>query len=164
MRDWWNDVRQWFFPMPYRINSYDLGLRTLSSQLDEFLLFYEAQTNQTPPGVFGDREICSICTNLWRIDEKLQALDAGSSSEKLGLATRHLEAIWDALRKTGFEVFDHTGDRVPDVGVFGLREVAFEKQKGLLQRVVIETIKPTITYENEVIQLGEVIVGVPEED
>ena len=73
---------------------------------------------------------------------------------------RYLESIWDILTNAEVEIQDHDNLRY-DAGLL-LKVVAFEENPDLPHDIVIETIKPSIYYRKEHIQIGDVIVGTPD--
>jgi hypothetical protein len=68
--------------------------------------------------------------------------------------------VWDALKENGLEIQDHTGD--PYDSGQSLKAPAFEPTPGLKEETVIDTIKPSIYLDGKMIQMGEVVVGIPE--
>jgi len=161
----WGKMRQYRYPQAYRI----IGVGSLSEVRDDMLreILHGSGTAQNGGREFEGlsiKGICEVCTNLWRLDLKLHDPETGEIPENMRLPGRHLQSIWDGLRSDGYEVHDHTGERMPEKGISGLKEISFERKEGLNHPVVLETIKPTITFNKKVIQMGEVIVGLPEQD
>jgi hypothetical protein len=97
-------------------------------------------------------------TAVWRLQRRLTT--EGEVPEEIKRVSRDLESIGDALRQAGIEIKDHTGEKY--VSGMALRVIAFQPTPDLSQEQVIETIKPTIYRKDKIIQMGEVIVGVPE--
>jgi hypothetical protein len=122
-----------------------------------------------PPPVddAGERQrmtfLADLGTGLWRLGQKLIAPEGGPPPEGMRRVLRHLESVWDALAEHGVKVQDHTGAPVPDRGVYGLEALAYQETPGLTRDEVIETIKPSIFYRDRMIQMGQVIVGTPEQ-
>lgn len=105
------------------------------------------------------RFLADVATSLWRLGRRL--LDpAIASTGALAMARRHFQAAWDALDSGGVSVQDHTGETF-DPGL-ALRVVAFETAAVDGERV-IETIRPSVSWRGQLMQMGEVIVGTPEE-
>jgi len=100
-----------------------------------------------------------IGTLVWRIQKRLATI--GELPKQLQRLSRDVESTWDALTQRGIEIKDHTG-RDYDGGMT-LRVITSQPVAGLVRRQIIETLKPTIFYRDRIIQMGEVIVGVPEE-
>jgi hypothetical protein len=104
--------------------------------------------------------LSEIGTGLWRLRQKMTQPGTDKPTEEMRRAYRHLESIWDTLQKDGVNIYDHTGQDF-DAGK-SLKVLAFQPSPGLRRERVIETIKPTVYVGEEMIQMGEVIVGTPE--
>ena len=100
-------------------------------------------------------------TAVWRLRRRLTT-EGGEVPEEIRRVSRDLESAWDALKQGGIEIKDHTGEKYD--GHMALRVITFQPVAGLSEEQVIETIKPTIYRQDKIIQMGEVIVGVPETD
>jgi hypothetical protein len=106
--------------------------------------------------------LVSLATRLWRLRRNMVKPGTDEPLEGIGRAYRHLESALEILSDAGLEVQDHTNERVPDHGIYGVKQLAFEPTAGLRFDTVIETVKPTIYYKGQQVQMGEVIVGTPE--
>jgi hypothetical protein len=100
-----------------------------------------------------------VGTLVWRIQHRLDATE--ELSKPLQKLSRDVERTWDALTQSGIEIKDHTGGDYD--GGMALRVITSQPVNGLIRRQIIETLKPTIYYKNRIIQMGEVVVGIPEE-
>ncbi len=103
--------------------------------------------------------LSSIATNAWRARNKMVDADNGETKEEMKRVYRHIEAQFDSLSQIGIEVRDLRG-RPYDAGM-ALNVISFEPQPGLSKDEIVETIKPTVTWNGQLIQMGEVIVGTP---
>lgn len=103
--------------------------------------------------------LSTIATNAWRARHRMMRAQNGDAKEDTKRVIRHIEAVFDALNQIGVEVRDMEG-RPYDSGM-ALKVVSFEPTPGLSKEEVSETIKPTITWQGKLIQMGEVIVGTP---
>ena len=106
------------------------------------------------------RLLTEVTTNLWRLKQKMLQPGTEQPLEEMRSAYRSFEAAWNALMEAGIEVLDHTGS--PFNSGMLLRVLAFQPTAGIAQETVIETIRPSIYYQQQNIQQGEVIVGTPE--
>ncbi len=97
-------------------------------------------------------------TNFWRLQRRLTA--GGEAPQEMKRILRDVEAMDDALNQAGIEVKDHTGEKYVDG--MALKVIVRQPAPGIECETVIETIKPTIYIGDNLIQRGEVIVGVPE--
>ena len=102
----------------------------------------------------------NIITNAWRAKVKMLDADTNEPTEPMKRVYRHVEAIFDALKQMGVEHVDPIG-RAYDSGM-ALKVVTFEPTPGLSKEEIKETIKPSVTWQGRLIQMGEVIVGTPQ--
>ncbi len=117
-----------------------------------------ANSDVIPPSLV--QALSTIATNTWRARHRIMNSDNGDAKEDMKRVVRHIDAVFDALSQIGVEVRDMQG-RPYDAGM-ALKVISFEPTPGLSQEEVSETIKPTITWEGKLIQMGEVIVGIPQ--
>lgn len=106
--------------------------------------------------------LANVATGLWRLKQKMVQPGTDEPLDEMRRAFRHLESLWDIVVQEGVEIRDHTGDLVPESGVYGLKTLAIQPTPGLARQTVIETIKPSIFFQGQMIQMGEVIIGAPE--
>jgi len=98
-------------------------------------------------------------TSVWRALGKLHDPDTGEVREESRRVHRHVEAIGEALEAFGVETLDPRSS-VFDAGL-PLKVISFEETPGLVKEVITETIKPSVRWRGRLLQVGEVIVGVP---
>jgi hypothetical protein len=103
--------------------------------------------------------LADVGTGLWRIRNKMVKPGTNEPLEEMRRVYRHLESTLNILIEAGLEIQDHT-DTPYDPGM-SLRVLTFQPTERVDRETVIETIKPTIYYKGQSIQLGEVIVGTP---
>lgn len=106
------------------------------------------------------RLLTDMATNLWRLKQKMLRPGTDEPLEEMRRAYRSFEAAWDTLLSAGVDVQEHTGS--PFNSGLLLHVLAFQSTPGLEQETVLETIRPTVYYKQQLIQPGEVIVGTPE--
>lgn len=103
--------------------------------------------------------IASVCTGLWRMQQNLSQVPIEEMPDKVRRLNRHLESIMDTLTQSDFAIKDHLREAY-DPGMF-LNVAAYEPTDGISRETIIETIKPSVYWEDKCIQNGEVIVGTP---
>jgi hypothetical protein len=106
--------------------------------------------------------LSEIATSLWRLKRKIAASPGLAAPDRASM--HHLQTAWDVLLAAGLEIRDHTGEPLPKSGIYALKRLAFQPQDGLTSEQVIETVKPSVVYRGRVIQMGEVIVGIPKSE
>ena len=99
-----------------------------------------------------------IATNAWRAKAKM-LIPSGEVRHEMKRVYRHIEGILESFQEIGLEVKDHTGDAF-DYGL-PLKVVTTQPTQGITRERVIETIKPTIYWHEQRIQMGEVIIATP---
>jgi len=105
------------------------------------------------------KAIAAIATNAWKAKTKMLDSTSGEVRDEMKRVHRHIEGIFQAFQEIGLEVKDHTGDPF-DYGL-PLHVVTAQPTPGLSKERVLETIKPTIYWQNQVIQRGEVVIATP---
>ncbi len=108
--------------------------------------------------------LADVGTGLWRMRRAMVPPDSGwlldaRPREEMRKPFRWLVSTWDALKESGLEIQDHTGERY----ISGQSLKAhFEAAPDLAEDTIVDTIKPTIYLDGRIIQMGEVVVGTPE--
>jgi hypothetical protein len=124
---------------------------------------------QALPARSGEMEVrkllhvlADVTTGIWRMRRKMAGVGSGSEvPTELRAPLRHLESTWDILAGAGVEVGDPAGQKY--VNGMALRVIAFQPTEGVQIETIDETIKPTVFYKKNLIQMGEVIVATPVE-
>lgn len=104
------------------------------------------------------RGMADIATNAWKAKTKIDGA-SGEVREEMKRVYRHIESVLKSLQTMGLEVKDHTGDAF-DYGL-PLKLITTQPTQGISRECVIETIKPTIYWQQQIIQMGEVVVATP---
>jgi hypothetical protein len=103
------------------------------------------------------RLLADIATLVWRARRRAGA--AADVPGALARVRRDLEALADRLDEGGIEVLDHTGEPY-DPGK-SLRVLSFQPMPGAAGESIGETVKPTVYYHGDWLQMAEVIVHTP---
>lgn len=159
-------LRQWRYPREFRVAP--AGLPSTLGPLIEALAARPRDAGETrgaPPPAEVDaargRFLAQLGTDLWRLRSKMIEPGTDRPLETMRRAFRHLESAWDTLAAEGLTVQDHT-DTAFDAGL-ALKVIAFQPTPGVQSERIIETIKPSVYLKGQPIQMGEVIVGTPED-
>jgi hypothetical protein len=104
-------------------------------------------------------ELAVIATNAWKAKAKMLDNTTGEVRDGMKRVYRHIEAILESLQGMGIEIKDHTNDAF-DYGM-PLRVVTTQPTAGIAKERVLETIKPTIYWKKQIIQMGEVVIATP---
>jgi hypothetical protein len=167
--------RQLLFPREFRIDPPMADLDAIVSRLGALIASPApgpvpataepiAAPPEQPPAPPAEAEpprfLAEVCTGLWRLRQKMLQPGTDRPFEEMRRAYRHFESTWDSLEQAGVRIIDHTDG--PFHSGLSLKVIAYQPTLGLSRERVIETIKPSIYFKDTSIQMGEVIVGVPE--
>ena len=158
-----NGIKQWLcYPQEFRIDTPKyLELSKSIKALNDSL----RQPPDLSRGMSDEIEAfiamaIDVGTLVWRVQKRLSMM--GSPSKEFNRISRDIASTYDALSNKGIEIKDHNGQDY--VHGMILRVVTSEPVKNLTQTQIIETLKPTIFYREKIVQMGEVIIGVPEKN
>jgi len=158
--------RQFIYPVEFRISQQAL----LPSDLIQQLI--KAMKPPTPPpppsSQYNLKYLADVGTGLWRMRRTMVQADWLKLGIKLAdaqpktemqKAFRWLESAEKRFKEFGLEIQDHNGDKY--ISGQSLR-ATFESAPDLYEDTIIDTIYPTIYFDNKQIQMGEVVVGTPD--
>jgi hypothetical protein len=159
-------LRQLMYPKEFRIKSKRSSAEMLElwkrfGQLRVSDQFESERPQIAQASAIPDATLADLGTSLWRIQQRMIDRETGIPTEEHRRTFRHLQVAWDGLAGVGLRILDHTREIVPEVGIYSLKAIAYEPTVGLLRETVIETVKPTIYFQDRMIQMGEVIIGTP---
>ena len=105
------------------------------------------------------RAVAAVATDAWKAQTKM--VDPGSNEAKSEYRAvyRHIEGILESLKDIGVEIQGYT-DAPFDYGL-PLKVVTTQPTAGLKKERVVETFKPTIYWQGQIIQMGEVVIATP---
>lgn len=163
-------LRQWMYPREYRIAPYPESStlsefkdiqKTLVSLLEEQSM--EPENSSIDPDFLKKQHklLADTATAIWRAERKMMDSETGRPHNDMRIPHRHVTSAMDTLKEGGVDVIDHTGQ--PYDNGLALKVLTFQPLPDIKKEEIIETIKPTIYFGDEMIQRGEVIVGRPSE-
>ena len=110
-----------------------------------------------------DRAVADIVTELWRTTRKIDDSDGTIDVPRVQRqANRHLRAAWDRLAEAGIEAQGYDGTRF-DAGL-DLNVLTYQDDPDVVEETVMETIRPSVYRDGRRIQVGQVIVAMPEQE
>ncbi|WP_245685521.1 hypothetical protein [Streptomyces yerevanensis] len=124
----------------------------------ETLAEQAAGTPGIPDGA-GSDALLGAALGIWRALRKLDQGAGPLSAAELRQVRRQVHASRQALADDGLEIQEHDG--APFDSGLSLEVLVFEEQPGLTREVVLETVRPSVYFRGERIQMGQVIVGRP---
>jgi hypothetical protein len=109
--------------------------------------------------------VLSIATAVWRIRSRVEDSTGETkediSKDDLKKMKRYLDTIFHSLSGVGIEIRDRTGEAFD----YGLPEkvVTAQSQSGISKEQILETLRPTIYWSNQIVQQGEVVIATPKD-
>jgi hypothetical protein len=102
---------------------------------------------------------CDIAIHAWRMQRRTTDRVTKEVKEEYKTLHRSVAGILEALTDVGFTLRDREGEFYD----YGLPErvVAAEKREGISREMVIETIRPSILFGEQMVKPGEVVIAVP---
>jgi hypothetical protein len=153
-------LRQLWFPTDFRLPEPEFSKEQLDL-LEELIQLINPTLSRAEQASRDDKLnmanfLIDLGTGIWRIRCKIEGMTR--MPKEIRDALYSLESTWMSMSEGGVEIVDHIGSlpNKHEVKVIEVREIP-----NLAREQVIDTIKPTILFHGEVIQLGEVIVGKP---
>ena len=105
------------------------------------------------------KTIAAVATAVWRAKSKLDAEADTALPDELRNLPRHIQSAWDALEAGKIQVDDPTGRRyVPGLAV---NILTFQPLDGITYEKIHETIKPSVYFNDALIQRADVIIARP---
>lgn len=105
------------------------------------------------------KTIAAVATAVWRAKNKLDAEADAELPDELRNLPRHIQSAWDALEAGKIQVDDPTGRRyVPGMAV---NTLTIQPLEGITVEVIHETIKPSVYFNDVLIQRADVIIARP---
>ncbi|HEY1083297.1 MAG TPA: hypothetical protein VGE29_13600 [Prosthecobacter sp.] len=105
--------------------------------------------------------LAEIAIHAWRLQRRMRDKTTRQVLDDQRASHRHVEGILESLAAAGFSLRDREGEPYD----YGLPErvVAAEKRPGLPREVVLETIRPSLFFQGQILRPGEIIIAVPAE-
>jgi hypothetical protein len=104
------------------------------------------------------KALVDIATHVWKAKNRMIDVVSGEVREEMKRTHGDMERIYKCFDELGIVIKDHTGETF-DYGL-PLKVIA-TKPMAINGEIVTETLKPTIYWQDKIIQHGEVEVGTP---
>ena len=111
------------------------------------------RTANSPAALLG------AATGIWRALRKLDQRGDRLSAADARQIRRYIRASRQALVDDGLQIQEHDG--APFDPGQSLEVLAFEDDPGLTGETVLETVRPSVYFRGDRIQMGQVVVGRP---
>src|SRR5882757_10100655 len=102
--------------------------------------------------------VANIVTNLWRAKAKMIEPDTGEPKEEMRRAYRHIEGALEAFNQLGLRLSDMVNQPY-DAGL-PVKVLTFQPTPGLSRDTILEVVRPTVIWQDTLLQMGEIVVGI----
>ncbi len=103
--------------------------------------------------------IANIVTNLWRAKSKMVDAKTGEPTEEMRRIHRHVEGALEAFTVLGLRISDMVNQPY-DAGL-PVKVLTFQPTAGLTRDTILEVVRPTVIWQDTLLQMGEIVVGIP---
>ena len=105
--------------------------------------------------------VADIVTNLWRAKMKMIEPDTGEPKEETRRIYRHIEGALETFQQLGLTITEMVNQPY-DAGL-PVKVLTFQPTPGLKRDTILEVVRPTLIWRDTLLQMGEIVVGIPAE-
>lgn len=102
--------------------------------------------------------IASVMTNLWRARLKLVDATTGEPKEETRRVHRHIEGALETFQQLGVTISELMNQPY-DAGL-PVKVLTFQPMPGIERDTIVEVVRPTIIWQDTLLQMGEIVVGI----
>jgi hypothetical protein len=106
-----------------------------------------------------DTSLAVLATHIWRAQGRMVDPKTHEPREDMRRLYRHIEGSLDTFAGMGVRICDWVGHPY-DTGL-PLKVISFQPSSELSCDTVIEAVRPAVYWQDRLIQVGEVVVGIP---
>jgi hypothetical protein len=103
--------------------------------------------------------LAGLATQVWRARNRIIDPETGEPREEMRRIHRHIEGAFEAFSQMGLTINDWV--KQPYDAGLPVKVLTFQPTPDLLRDTVLEAVRPTVTWKDQLLQMGEVIVGIP---
>ena len=103
--------------------------------------------------------LAGLATQVWRARNRIIDPETGEPREEMRRIHRHIEGAFDAFSQMGLTINDWT--KQPYDAGLPVKVLTFQPTPDLQRDTVLEAVRPTVMWKDQLLQMGEVIVGIP---
>lgn len=104
--------------------------------------------------------LAGLATQVWRARNRIIDPETGEPREEMRRIHRHVEAAFEAFAQMGVVIKDWI-QQPYDAGL-PVKVLTFQPASDVQRDTVLEAVRPTVIWKDRLLQMGEVIVAIPE--
>jgi hypothetical protein len=101
----------------------------------------------------------TLATQVWRARSRIIDPATGEPREEMKRVHRHVEGALEVLKQLGLTMNDWVNQPY-DAGL-PVKVLTFQPTPGLARDTILEAVRPTVIWKDRLLQMGEVVVGIP---
>lgn len=106
-----------------------------------------------------DAPLAVLATNIWRAQARMIDPKTGEVREEMRRLYRNIEGALEAFTTMGVRLSDWLGQ--PYDSGLPVKVLSFQPTPELTRDTVIEAVRPAVFWQDRLLQVGEIIVGIP---
>jgi hypothetical protein len=107
-----------------------------------------------------DGSLSGLATQVWRTRNRIIDPETGEPREEMKRIYRHVEGAFEMFTEMGLTINDWV--KQPYDAGLPVKVLTFQPTPGIQRDTVLEAVRPTVIWKDRLLQMGEVIVGVPQ--
>jgi hypothetical protein len=135
----------------------DAALKLFRAQAKAEGFVTTKQVEVVPPSFV--KGVLAIATSAWRAKGKMVDSTTGEPHDAMARVFKDIERIYRYLDEIGFKIKDHTGDAYDDGQP--MKVITSETRAEATRKYVLATLSPTIFWNDQIVQHGEIEIAVP---
>jgi hypothetical protein len=104
--------------------------------------------------------LTALATQVWRARVRIIDPETGEPREEMRRIHRHIEGAYETFSQLGLTISDWVNQPY-DAGL-PVKVLTFQPTPDLQRDTVLEAVRPTVIWKDRLLQMGEVIVGTPQ--
>jgi len=104
--------------------------------------------------------MASLATQVWRARSRIIDPATGEPREEMRRVHRHVQGALDSLTEMGLVINDWLNQ--PYDSGLPVKVLTFQPASDVQRDTVLEATRPTVIWKERLLQMGEVIVGIPQ--
>lgn len=103
--------------------------------------------------------MASLATQVWRTRNRIMDPETGEPREEMRRVHRHVIGAFESLTEMGLVINDWVNQ--PYDSGLPVKVLTFQPTPDIQRDIVLEATRPTVIWKERLLQMGEVIVGIP---
>lgn len=104
--------------------------------------------------------LAALATQVWRARMRIIDPETGEPREEMRRIHRHIEGAFEAFSQLGLVINDWV--KQPYDAGLPVKVLTFQPTPDLQRDTVLEAVRPTVIWKDRLLQMGEIIVGIPQ--